>query len=144
MVAAIDSMPLAGHAMRSIASILAACLSVAAGSLILSSASRADPPPEASAAAHSPTVTAAAVPGDQAQLEKDVQHFVALGFKPEMHGGEQLYCRKETALGSRLTAVKNCGTIAQLRLAEQSAKADVAKAQRQVPSDYIKVAPGQR
>jgi hypothetical protein len=129
--------------MRSTAAILAACLSVAAGSLILSSASRAEPPPEASTAAHLPTATAAAVPGDQAQLEKDVQHFIALGFKPEMRGGEQLYCRKETALGSRLAAVKNCGTIAQLRLAEQSAKADVAKAQRQIPSDYIKVAPGQ-
>jgi hypothetical protein len=94
----------------------------------LSSASRAEPPPEASA---------------KAQLDKDVQHFLALGFKPEMRGGEQVYCRKETALGSRLAAVKNCGTIAQLRLAEQSAKADVAKAQRQIPSDYIKVAPGQ-
>jgi hypothetical protein len=128
--------------MRSIAASLAACLGVAAGNLILSSDSRAEPPSAASAA-HSSTATAAVVPADGAQLDKDVQHFVALGFKPEMHGGEQLYCRKETALGSRLAAVKNCGTIAQLKLTEQSAKADVAQAQRQSPSDYIKVAPGQ-
>jgi hypothetical protein len=128
--------------MRSIAATLVACLAAAAGALILGSASRADPPAEVSKAAPASTAAPAAVATDKVQLDKDVQHFLALGYRPEMHGGEQLYCRKETALGSRLGAVKNCGTIAQLRLAEQSAKADVGNAQRQIPSDYIKVAPG--
>jgi hypothetical protein len=48
-----------------------------------------------------------------------------------MHGGEQIYCRKETALGSRLAPVKNCGTIEQLKLNEQKTKAGVYDAQRQ-------------
>jgi hypothetical protein len=48
-----------------------------------------------------------------------------------MHDGEQIYCRKDTALGSRLTQVKYCGTIEQLKLAEQRTKQGVSDAQRQ-------------
>jgi hypothetical protein len=63
--------------------------------------------------------------------DKDAQYFLALGYKPEMHGGEQIYCLKGTALGSRLTPVKHCGTIKQLQLAEQRTQSGVYDAQRQ-------------
>jgi hypothetical protein len=67
----------------------------------------------------------------KAQLDMDTRHFLAEGYKPEMRNGEQIYCRKETALGSRLAPVKNCGTIEQLKLSEQKSKAGVFDAQRQ-------------
>ena len=67
----------------------------------------------------------------KAAIDKDTQHFLAQGYKPEMRSGEQVYCRKDTAIGSRLTPVKNCGTIEQLKLAEQKTKAGVFDAQRQ-------------
>jgi hypothetical protein len=60
----------------------------------------------------------------------DTRHFLAQGYKPEMHNGEQIYCRREIAFGSRLTPVKNCGTIEQLKLAEQRARTGVNDAQR--------------
>ena len=74
---------------------------------------------------------ASAAPAAKAQIDKDTQHFLALGYKPEMRRGEQIYCRKETALGSRLAPVKNCGTIEQLKLAEQQTKSGLYDTQRQ-------------
>lgn len=66
----------------------------------------------------------------KAEVDRDTRHFLALGYKPEMHHGEQIYCRKDTDLGSRLTQVKNCGTIEELKLQEQSARTGVADTQR--------------
>lgn len=71
---------------------------------------------------------------EKAEIDTDTRHFLAEGYKPEMHHGEQVYCKKEEALGSRLAMVKNCGTIEQLKLAEQRAKAGVFDAQRQQSS----------
>jgi hypothetical protein len=92
-------------------------------------ATPAAPAAEAASAtsAKAPATPAAARP----ELDKDTQHFLAEGYKPEMRGGEQIYCHKETALGSRLTPVKNCGTIEQLKLAEQQSRSGVYDAQRQ-------------
>jgi hypothetical protein len=93
-------------------------------------------PAPAAAASSSDAAAASAAPATKAatakpELDKDTQHFLAEGYKPEMRGGEQIYCRRETALGSRLTPVKNCGTIEQLKLAEQQTKSGVYDAQRQ-------------
>lgn len=92
-------------------------------------AAPAAPAEEANAAAQAKAAAQAAAA--KAELDMDTRHFLGLGYKPEMHGGEQLYCRRETALGSRLTPVKNCGTIQQLKVAEQRARAGVSDAQRQ-------------
>jgi hypothetical protein len=43
----------------------------------------------------------------------------AAGYKPEMVNGEQVWCRKEIALGSRLNAQKTCGTAKSLGLSVQ-------------------------
>jgi hypothetical protein len=85
----------------------------------------------AAAPAAAPAPAAPATPAAKPEIDKDTQHFVAEGYKPEMHGGEQVYCRKETALGSRLAPVKNCGTLEQLKLNEKRSQAGVADAQRQ-------------
>jgi outer membrane receptor protein involved in Fe transport len=128
-----------------IAAGLLACL----GAGVLSSA-LADPPtdttPPATTAAAPPSAVSApaaadtaaaqaaaakaAAEAEKAELDRDTRHFLAEGYKPEMHGGEQIYCRKETALGSRLTPVKNCGTIEQLKLSEQRTQTDVSETQR--------------
>ena len=84
--------------------------------------------PDAAAAAQAAAAQAAAA---KAEIDKDTQHFLAEGYKPEMHGGEQIFCRKETALGSRLAPVKNCGTIEQLKLNEQKSANGVRDTQRQ-------------
>ncbi|HXB17563.1 MAG TPA: hypothetical protein VNV40_01900 [Steroidobacteraceae bacterium] len=83
--------------------------------------------PDAAAAAQAAAKAAA----EKAEIDRDTQHFLAEGYKPEMHGGEQVYCRRETALGSRLAPVKNCGTIEQLKLSEQETKNGLRDTQRQ-------------
>ncbi|HET7198750.1 MAG TPA: hypothetical protein VFI86_08795 [Burkholderiales bacterium] len=85
---------------------------------------------QAAPAATTSTAATAASAAAKAQLDGDTRHFLALGYKPEMHHGEQVYCRKETNLGSRLTQVKNCGTIQDLKLQEDSSRTGVADAQR--------------
>jgi hypothetical protein len=47
-----------------------------------------------------------------------------------MHRGEQVYCRKDATLGSRVNQVKTCGTIEQLKVIESQAKSSVSDAQR--------------
>jgi hypothetical protein len=119
---------------------LLTCL--AAGALTCAFGDPATPPPAttpapAASAAGKPTAQApavapaAAAAASREELDQDTRHFLAEGFKPEIHGGQQLYCRKETVVGSRLSAVKNCGTIGELKLNEQRAKSGVYDAQRQ-------------
>ena len=92
-------------------------------------------PNAAPAAAATPDAVAAQAAAkaaaEKAEIDRDTQHFLAEGYKPEMHGGEQVYCRRETALGSRLAPVKNCGTIEQLKLGEQETKNGLRDTQRQ-------------
>jgi hypothetical protein len=52
----------------------------------------------------------------EAGLEKRLR---TAGYKPEMINGEQLWCRREIALGSRLNAQKSCGTAKSLGLSVQ-------------------------
>jgi hypothetical protein len=127
-----------------IAVVLLACL--AAGALTSASADpqneaqaapAASTAPRAPAPAAAPATSAPDAPAAaqaaavKAEIDRDTQHFLAEGYKPEMHGGEQIFCRKETALGSRLAPVKNCGTIEQLKLNEQKTANGVRDTQRQ-------------
>ena len=118
---------------------LLACLG--AGAL---ASALADPPTEAAPAAHAaPAAPAAATPAPaadsaaatqvitaKAELDRDTAHFVAEGYKPEMRHGEEIYCKRENVLGSRVNAQKRCGTIEQLKLTEQADKANVADMER--------------
>jgi hypothetical protein len=96
------------------------------------STTRSAPAPAAAPATSAPDAAAAAQAAvAKAEIDRDTQHFLAEGYKPEMHGGEQIFCRKETALGSRLAPVKNCGTIEQLKLNEQRTANGLRDTQRQ-------------
>jgi hypothetical protein len=79
----------------------------------------ASPAPASASQAASSDAAAARAAAAKAQLDRDTRHFLAEGYKPEMHRGEQIYCRKENVLGSRVTAMKDCGTIEQLRVREE-------------------------
>ena len=86
-------------------------------------------------AASSSTATATApaqatAEAAKAAVDRDVQHFTQEGFRPEMRHGQELYCRRETALGSRLTPLKTCGTIEELKAMERRTKNDVEQAQQ--------------
>jgi hypothetical protein len=95
-------------------------------------AATAQPAPAASTAPATAADDAAArAAAAKAELDRDTQHFLAEGYKPEMHGGEQVYCKKETALGSRLAPLKNCGTIEELKLSEQQTRNGLRDTQRQ-------------
>lgn len=96
-----------------------------------SAESAAEKPSAQAPAAVAPTTGAPAAPAaaSKEELDQDTRHFLAEGFKPEMHGGQQLYCRKETVVGSRLSAVKNCGTLDELRVKEARAQSDVHQSQ---------------
>lgn len=94
---------------------LLASLSVAALTPAL-----ADPP-----APTSPTTA----PAGEKPSDADVQHFLAEGYKPETRGGREVYCRKESTIGSRVTEKKVCATIDELRVKEARAQSDVHQSQ---------------
>jgi hypothetical protein len=87
-----------------------------------------------SAPATAPTDQAAAAAADAAkaaEVSAKEKHFLSEGYKPEMHGGEKMFCRRQGDLGSRLSSHKICGTVDQLDAAERETQADVEQAQRQ-------------
>jgi hypothetical protein len=119
-----------------LASLAAGAVTIALADPPTEAAPAAAPAEQSAPAAAAPTAAPAAAatpaaPAAKPEIDKDTQHFIAEGYKPEMHGGEQIYCRKDTALGSRLAPVKNCGTIEQLKVNEKRTQAGVADAQRQ-------------
>ena len=92
------------------------------------SAATQAPPPAASPAAASqpaaPKATAAAA------LSGDEQRLLSQGYKPYMRNGEKIYCRREAQLGSRISDVQHCGTVAQLTTATRNGKDYTEQAQR--------------
>lgn len=61
-------------------------------------------------------------------LEK---HFLAEGYKLEMHNGEKMLCRREEELGSRLGGRKVCSTAQQLMVTERDAQRSVDRSMMQ-------------
>ncbi len=55
---------------------------------------------------------------------------MALGYKPEMHHGEKLFCRRQPVLGSRIDAVIHCGTATQLKDEIQNSRREADRMQR--------------
>jgi hypothetical protein len=95
-----------------------------------SPAQSAAPAPAATAApaAKAPTPTVDVEAEREGQLEK---HFLAEGYKLEMHNGEKYFCRREEQLGTRLGAGKVCGTAQQLDATEREARAAMQRGQSQ-------------
>ncbi len=54
------------------------------------------------------------------------------GYKPRLRNGETIWCRQETAIGSRLAQQERCGTPEQIERSVQEAKDTVEKLQHTV------------
>lgn len=91
-----------------------------------SAAATTAPATAASAANAAQTAAAAAKP----EVDKDIQHFTQQGYKPEMRHGQEVYCRKETVIGSRLASQKICGTIDELKMMEMQSRSNMEQAQQ--------------
>ena len=96
----------------------------------------------ASASASAPQNATAAAPAAaaapaQSDDEAEEKRLRAAGFKPEMHNGEKIWCRKEESLGSRLAAQKSCGTASSLAKSMQENQRNVADSQRKTGT-YMK------
>jgi hypothetical protein len=92
----------------------------------------ASPTVPASPVAAAPTTTAAAAaraPGPA--IDPEEKRLLAAGYKVELRHGEKVYCRREEILGTRLGAVKNCGTAAELRVTVQETRDRIEQVQRQ-------------
>jgi hypothetical protein len=89
------------------------------------------PPPASSPAASPPAAAKAAAPKAAApELSAYEQHLINLGYKPQVRNGEKVYCRREAALGSRISAAQHCGTVAQLATTTQDGKDYLDNTQR--------------
>jgi hypothetical protein len=80
--------------------------------------------------ASAPASSPAASPTAAAEVSAAEQHLINLGYKPQMRNGEKIYCRREAALGSRISASQHCGTVAQLATTTQEGKDYLEKTQR--------------
>lgn len=95
--------------------------------------------PAASAPAASPSASAPAAKPQGPTVDVDAQkedqlekHFLAEGYKLEMHNGEKYFCRREEVLGSHLSSSqKQCGTAQQLKLNEDESQAAFRRGQMQ-------------
>jgi hypothetical protein len=109
---------------------LFACLAYAVAASV-----RADPPSTtANSSAATPPAASASTPAHSNEGSKPTvvvtapedileKHFLAEGYKEEMHNGEKVLCRREESTGSRLGAKRVCSTAQQLQVTEEEAKA---------------------
>jgi hypothetical protein len=95
------------------------------------------------AAAATPTPAAASPPAVKAAVSRPAtapaidqyeRHFLAEGYKLEMHNGEKLFCRSEELLGSHLGGRKVCSSLEQLKANEPGARESVERWQRNSPT----------
>ena len=98
----------------------------------------ADPPASATPAASPaapPAVASAAKPAavnvEAAKMDELEKHFLAEGYKVEMHNNEKYFCRREETLGTRLGGAKTCSTAEQLQATEREAQAAIQRGQSQ-------------
>ena len=87
------------------------------------------PPPTTagtSSAAKTTTPATAAAP----TVDQYEKHFLAEGYKLEIHHGTKLFCRSEEVLGSRLGGMKLCSTLEQLKATETETRESIERWQR--------------
>jgi hypothetical protein len=110
----------------------AACLALADPSATppATEAAPVTAPAPAAPAAPAAKPTAAVQAPKAEEVDPFEKHLMAEGYRPEMQGGEKVYCRKEAPLGSRLSGQKSCGSAEQWKLREDQTKEGVSKAQR--------------
>lgn len=95
-------------------------------------------PPASSPAASPP----AAPKGTAPELSAAEQRLVNLGYKPQMRNGEKIYCRREAALGSRISAGQHCGTVEQLETTTREGREGLERGGRGDPGSPREVSSG--
>jgi hypothetical protein len=68
---------------------------------------------------------------DTTLTDAQVKHILARGYKPQSHGGDVLYCRREQQLGSRFET-KVCKTAGQLAEEELESRESTENMQRRL------------
>ncbi len=80
--------------------------------------------------APSATATSAATAPAKPAIDPEEKRLIAEGYRPEMHNGEKVFCRREQTLGSRLGEAKHCATAEQLKVSQQETHDVIEKIQR--------------
>jgi hypothetical protein len=75
----------------------------------------------------SPASSAAA---NAASDDAEAKRLMAQGYKPEMHGGTKVWCKRDAELGSRLSPRKTCGTPEELKMTVHENQEVVERIQR--------------
>jgi hypothetical protein len=88
------------------------------------------PPPPPTAGTSPAAKTATAAPAVAPTVDPYEKHFLAEGYKLEMHNGTKLLCRSEEVLGSRLGGLKLCSTLEQLKATETGTRESIERWQR--------------
>ena len=60
-----------------------------------------------------------------AATDPDEQYALSHGYKPELHKGVKVFCRREDTLGSRVSPVKVCGRAKDLKQLAERTQRDV-------------------
>ena len=94
-------------------------------------AQSATAPVAATTAATAPTVSDHKTAADAA-LAAQIHRLRSAGYKPKVKDGATIWCKQQTALGSRLSQVEICGSPDQVEQSIQDSKDAVETAQRRV------------
>lgn len=90
--------------------------------------------PSSTPSASQPDAVKSSVDVEAAKMDQAEKHFLAEGYKIEMHNGEKYFCRREEQLGSRLGGEKHCSTGQQLLYTEEDSQRQAREALHQQAS----------
>ena len=63
-------------------------------------------------------------------IDPEEKRLLAQGYKAQMRNGEKVFCRREEQMGTRLGGRLICGTIADLKAAQEQTREEVERRQR--------------
>jgi hypothetical protein len=131
------------YAMRFQAALsLSLCLGAFSHSFAAEPPAASAAPAQSSAVSSAPAAAATAATAPAASDNKTAKNGAAMssqehvlrtaGYKPRVRNGTTIWCRQETAIGSRLAQQERCGTPEEIERSVQEAKDTVEKLQRTV------------
>ncbi len=88
--------------------------------------------PASTPAPAKPAPNATSAPSAQAPDPRE-QQLISAGYRPQMHNGQKVFCKREGVLGSRTEFVMRCGTVEQLARETQVDREATERGQRNTP-----------
>jgi hypothetical protein len=90
------------------------------------------PPASSTTAASSTTRASSSAPAAPAAaaLDAEEKQMISMGYKPQMHHGEKVYCKREPVMGSRVETTESCKTLAELKAQTQQSRQFTENSQR--------------